>query len=121
MKYASHVERPATSYPGVTLVIARLSFNRRLELAKQIRQLAGRHEFLRAGKSPEERMEGDIVAAELESLYVRWGLKEVRGLEIDGEIATPEQLLDCGPEALVREAAEAIIAECGLSVDERKN
>ena len=50
-----------------------------------------------------------------------WGLKEVRGLKLDGEPATPESLAATGPEELFREAVAAVKAECGLTEAERKN
>jgi hypothetical protein len=54
-------------------------------------------------------------------LYLTWGLVRVEGLEVDGATATPESLLDEGPEDLCREAITAIKAECGLTDAERKN
>ena len=54
-------------------------------------------------------------------MYLRWALVGVDGLEIDGEAATAEQLLDRGPEELAREIVVAIKEECGLSEAERKN
>ncbi len=48
-------------------------------------------------------------------------LVEIEGLEIDGEPARPESVIERGPEALCQEILRAIHAECGLSAEERKN
>lgn len=120
MNYESVVEHPSTTVPGVSLIIAKISFGRRVELARKVRELAVRHDFLTAG-SGAEKMEAALVNAEIERLYVRWGLIEVRGLAIDGEPATPDSLMSKGPEALFREAARMVADECGLTDEERKN
>jgi hypothetical protein len=54
----------------VTFVIARMSFDRRLELMRRIRELARRAEFLAAGQKPEEQMDAALVRAEIERIYV---------------------------------------------------
>ena len=106
--------------PGVTLVIAKMSFGRRMELAKRIREIAAKLEFLSAGDAG-EKMEAALVAGEIERLYVEWGLQDVIGLEIDGAAAKTESLIAQGPEELFREALEAVKSECSLSETERKN
>lgn len=107
--------------PGVELVIARMTFGRRLELMKRVRDLAGRIEYFEAGRDEKNRMEASLLGAQMDKLYLAWGLEEVRGLTLDGEAATPESLVERGPEAVVHEALAAIKAECGLSETERKN
>jgi hypothetical protein len=107
--------------PGVDLVIARMTFGRRLELMKRVRDLAARIEYFEAGRDEKNRMEASLLGAQMDSLYVAWGLEEVRGLSLDGVPATPESLVELGPEALVHEALAAIKAECGLTETERKN
>jgi hypothetical protein len=42
-------------------------------------------------------------------------------LEIDGEMATPETLIEKGPANLAAEILGRIRGECGLSESERKN
>lgn len=66
-------------------------------------------------------MEAALVQAEVNRLYLTWGLVEVSGLEIDGAQATPAALAERGPEDLFREALTAVKAETGLSGAERKN
>ena len=115
----SRVESATTA--GVYFVVQKMSFGRRIELTRKIRELAERVEFLSAGESPKEKLDATLLAAEIERAYVLWGLSEVGGLELDGTPATPGSLIAFGPEELFREALEAVKAECGLSEDERKN
>jgi hypothetical protein len=48
-------------------------------------------------------------------------LAQIDGLEIDGQPATVDLLIEKGPEQLVAEIAVQIRHECGLTDDERKN
>ena len=120
MTYSSLVERESVVTPGVVFVISRMSFGRRVELTKRLREISQRAEFLQAGDS-RERIDAALLECEIERLYLVWGLREVRGLEIDGAPVTPELLAEAGPEDLFREAVAAVKRECGLSEDERKN
>ena len=119
--YVSFTEHASDAYPGVHYKIARMSFARRLELVRKVRDFAQRIEFLEAGSEPRERFEGSLLGAEIDRLYLEWGLQAVEGLIIDGEAATPELLIDKGPESLTREIVTRIRGECHLSEDERKN
>jgi len=78
-------------------------------------------EFFKAGAQLEDKLEASIASAEVESLYVVWGVAHITGLLIDGVEATPESLVSGGPEGLVREAATLVRSQLGLSEDERKN
>lgn len=98
-----------------------MTFGRRLELMKSVRDLAVRIEYFDAGRDEKNRMEASLLGAQMDRLYLEWGLEEVRGLQIDGVAATPESLIERGPEDLVHEALAAIKAECGLTETERKN
>jgi hypothetical protein len=98
-----------------------MSFGRRLELMKRVRDLAVRAEFFEAGCDEKNKMESSLLGAEIDRLYVEWGLESVRGLELDGVPATPLLLIERGPEELFREALKAVKFECGLSEQERKN
>jgi hypothetical protein len=112
---------PSRTRPGVEFVIARMTFGRRLELMRRVRDLAARLEYFEAGREERNRMESSILAGEIDSLYVRWGLEEIRGLEIEGVPADVDALIDRGPEDLFIEALTAIRAECGLTEAETKN
>jgi hypothetical protein len=98
-----------------------MSFARRVELMRQVRELARRMEFLEASQEPGEKMDSALVQIEVNRLYLMWGLVEVAGLEVDGVAATPAALAESGPEDLFREALAAVKAETGLSGAERKN
>jgi hypothetical protein len=107
--------------PGVEFVIARMTFGRRIELMRKVRDLAVRLDYFEAGRDAKNDMEASLLGAEIDRLYIRWGLDEIRGLEIDGVPATAESLIDTGPEELFIEALTAVRAECGLVENERKN
>lgn len=117
----SSVVVPSTVRPGVEYRIALMTFGRRLELMRRVRDLAARLEYFEAGQDARNGMESSLLAAEIDRLYLSWGLEAVSGLEIDGAPATPESLIAAGPEDLFREALEAIRARCGLNEAERKN
>ena len=121
MNYESSRRIESQIVPGVAFVIAKISFGRRIELIRRVRELAAKCEFLTAGESVEEKLQGALLTAEIDRLYVSWGLLELIGLEVDGAGATPDLLAACGPEDLFREVVSAIKAECGLTEDERKN
>jgi hypothetical protein len=107
--------------PGVEFVIARMTFGRRLELMRRVRELAARLEFFEAGRDAGNGMEASLLGCEIDRLYFLWGVEEIRGLELDGVPATAESLIERGPEELFVEALAAVKAECGLSENERKN
>jgi len=119
--YESVLTIPSRAFPGVTLVIRRVSFGRRMELSRRARELSQRAEFLAASNELQEKIEANILTQEIDAMYMRWGLVSVDGLSIDGELATVDQLLDSGPEELTQEALAAIRGQCGLSEAERKN
>jgi len=121
MNYESRLTIESGTYPEVSYTIRRMSFGRRIELTSRIREYGGRMRRLDAGEDLSERVEAALLSHEVEKLYLEWGLEEVRGIEIDGQAATPELLIEAGPEALVREIVARIQAECRLSEDERKN
>ena len=106
--------------PGVRFTVAKMSFARRVDLMRQVRELARKAEFLEAGGAS-ERMDAALAQREIDRLYVTWGLRDVAGLQVDGAEATPESLASAGPEELFREALAAVRAETGLSEAERKN
>lgn len=106
---------------GVTYSVAKMSFARRTELMRQVRELARRVEFFEAGQDPGQKMDASILQAEIDRLYLGWGLRSIAGLQLDGAPATPELLAESGPEDLCREALAAVRRETGLTESERKN
>lgn len=119
--YESSRRVESTSVTGVAFTVRRISLGRRIALTKAIREVGRRLEFLEAGQSIEERVEAQLVRAEIDRVYLEWGIAAVEGFAIDGEPATVASLIEKGPEALVREMVAAIQRECGLTQDERKN
>src|ERR1041384_1839286 len=83
---------------GVTFTVARMSFGRRVDLMRKGREVERRMEVLEAGKEPGDRMDAALLQAEIDRLYLAWGLQAVAGLELDGSPATPELLASAGPE-----------------------
>jgi hypothetical protein len=106
---------------GVMFTVAKMSFGRRTELMRQVRELARRMEFLEAGRDPGQKMDAALLRVEIDRVYVRWGLRAVSGLQLDGLDATPESLAEAGPEELFREAVAVVRAQTGLTAEERKN
>jgi hypothetical protein len=119
--YESVLTIESKAMPGVRFTVARMSFDRRVELMRRIRELAGRAEFLRAGRETEDKMDAALVHAEIDRLFVAWGVRAVSGLMVDGRDASPETLYADAPEALFREALMAVREEAGLSEEQRKN
>jgi hypothetical protein len=123
MNYTSRsVETCASArYAGVRYEIRRVSFGGRIELARRIREIGRRAEYLEAGTDARDRLEATVLAAEIDRVYLEWGLASVEGLEIDGVVATAASLIEAGPVDLAEEILAKIKAECGLTEDERKN
>ena len=111
----------ASSMEGVRYEIVRVSFGRRIELARRIREIGRKMEYLEAGSDARETLEATVLAAEIDRAYLEWGLVSVEGLEIDGVAATPETLVERGPVELAVEILGRIKSECGMTEDERKN
>lgn len=111
----------AQSEGAVRFAVARVSFGRRIELARRIREIGRKLEFLEAGADVREKLEAAVVAAEVDRAYLEWGLAAIEGLMIDGATATPETLIEKGPIKLAAEILGRVKAECGLTDDERKN
>jgi hypothetical protein len=106
---------------GVTFTVAKMSYARRVELMRKIRELASKLEFLEASTEPVDKMDAALLEAEINRLYVTWGLRAITGLTLDGAEATPELLAENGPENLFREVLAAVQEQAGLTEAERKN
>jgi len=111
----------AEACAGVRYRIARISLSRRIELARRIREIGRKLEFLEAGNDAREKLEAAVLQTEIDRAYLEWGLEALEGLDIDGEPATPEALIERGPLKLAMEILGKIRAECGLTEEERKN
>jgi len=111
----------AETHAGVRYRITRMSLGRRIGLARKIREAGRRLEFLEAGGDVREKLDAAVLQGEVDRAYLEWGLEAIEGLEIDGETATPESLIEKGPANLAQEILSRIRKECGLSESERKN
>jgi hypothetical protein len=120
-RYESTVWFDSEARAGVRIGIVRVSFGRRIELARRIREIGRRAEYLEASSEPRDKLEATVLAAEIDRAYLDWGLIGVDGLEIDGSAATPQTLIETGPVEVAAEALARIKSECGLTEDERKN
>jgi hypothetical protein len=119
--WESRIGFDAEAMEGVRYEIVRVSFGRRIELARRIREIGRKMEYLEAGSDARETLEATVLAAEIDRAYLEWGLVAVDGLEIDGVAATSETLIDRGPVELAMEILGRIKSECGMTEDERKN
>lgn len=121
-EYESVAWFDAQSVEGVRYAIARISLGRRIELARRMREIGRKVEYLAAaGDDAREKLEAAVVSAEIDRAYLEWGLLEVAGLSIDGEAATPASAIEKGPLKLAAEMLARVKAEWSLSGDERKN
>jgi hypothetical protein len=120
-EYASESVVKSRAVPGVTFTIAKMSFGRRMELMRRVRELARRAEFLAASEGSGDKMDAALLQSEIERIFVMWGVKAVSGLVVDARVADPELLAEAGPEKLFREVLAAVRRETGLSEEERKN
>ncbi len=120
-EWESRVWHDAEAVNGVRYEIVRVSFGRRIELARRIREIGRKAEYLEASEDVREKLEATVLGAEIDRAYLEWGLVSVEGLRIDGAEATPEALIDRGPVDLAVEILGRIKSECGMSEDERKN
>jgi hypothetical protein len=121
MMYESEITVESQLALGVTFTVAKMSFARRTNLMRQVRELARQTAFLKAGRDPEQQMDGALLRVEIDRLYVKWGLTAITGLDLDGAPATPDLLIESGPEDLFREALAVVRAQTGLNASERKN
>src|SRR5687768_15961346 len=118
MNYESTRTIQSAVCEGVTFRIARMSFARRLELARGVRDLGRKIEFQQAGDELRDKLEAAVGSGEVDRLYLEWGLTDVAGLTIDGELADAASVIERGPEPLCREILREIRRECGLTEEE---
>ena len=118
-EYASLAWHESQAVPSVRFAIRRITLTQRLELAKRIRDLSLREEFLKAGGTPEQ-LESSICDLLTRKALIEWGLAAVTGIRIDGQSATAQLIIDKGPESLTDEIVSAIQREAGLSGTRKK-
>ncbi len=121
MTYESDERIRSSIQPDVFYLVRRMSFARRLDLMRRVRAIAPKLEFFQAGTSEQDKIDAGVLSAEIDDLYLEWGLQGIEGLEIDGVAATSRTLAERGPEELFREALLLVKAVCRLSEAEIKN
>lgn len=121
MQYDSTLTVRSEAIEGVSFTIVRMSFGRRIDLMRRVRELSSRIEYEQAGGRTEDKLQASVLRAEIDELYLRWGLTELSGLKLDGTEADVDSLISHGPEALCREIVSAIKRECALTEEARKN
>lgn len=122
MNYESTTVFDSKALPGVRVRLRRISFGARLELARLLRDALERIDRAMSAPPGEARdAQAAGLAAEADMICLRWAVCGIEGLEIDGQAATVESLIERGPEPLVVETIERVRAECGLNEQERKN
>ena len=135
-------EAKAPGFKGVRFVLRKMTEGRRIKLRMA---LAGAQARIRELLEEQERLlapAGDVAKAELDAetkaavrklslamaeiadneitpAWVSWGLERIEGLEIDGQPATLESLIEAGPPQLYHEVADAIRKEAGLTEEEQ--
>lgn len=121
MNYESTWRYASKTFPGVTVLLKRISFSKRSELTREIAPLAARIKALSASLVNEELTEAALLRRTVASLVLDWGLLEVCGLSIDGVPARKETLIDEGPEELTLEILHQLQRKISLSEEEIKN
>lgn len=105
---------------GVRYRVRRLSFGSRVFLMRELHSLAARREHARS-LPDQAQVEEAMLTADIQETYLRVGLSEVSGLEIDGKSPTADEFVRDGPEELVSEALHHVVREFGLTEQEEKN
>jgi len=118
--YQSRLWLESETFPGVEFSVRKISLAQRIELSSRVRDLTLKNEFLQSGE-PAEQVEARLADLMVHKLYVEWAVSDLKGLRIDGQAASVSDLIERGPETLVREMAEAIYWHLELSEAERKN
>lgn len=119
--YESAVWRASRTRPGVRYQVLRMSLLRRHRLLLELRGLAAEQRFHAAQGGIESELAAAELRGRIDEMTIRAALLQIEGLNIGGEPATVESLLESGPEDLAYEIAEAIADESFLNAEERKN
>lgn len=121
MNHSSWFELVSQTAPGVVVRLRRISFGGRLQLARILGGQLDRLDEALQRQAGGHDTEAALLAAEADVACARWAIVSITGLDVDGEPATADSLLDRGPEELVHEVIAALRAEIGLTEAERKN
>lgn len=124
------------TFPGVSIILKKMTEGRRLELRKAIGEPNRRiREILREQAAIEQQPEetrdmakwlesqdsfDEIMLTTVNPAWVLWGVKQVEGLEVDGRSIGIEDWADW-PSALFDEVLTLVKSEAELNGSERKN
>src|SRR2546425_2110033 len=106
---------------GVHVRLRKTTFGRRLELLRKVGDLYKRAAAQQAGTSEAEQLSAEYDKFSADRILLEWAIQSVSGLRIDGQTATPELLIDSGPEELVEELLGIVQKQLGLTDAEIKN
>src|SRR5664279_4735565 len=70
--YISETVIESRTVPGVSFTIAKISFARRVELMRRIRDLSRRTEYLAASQDAADKFDAALLQADIDRLYVTW-------------------------------------------------
>jgi hypothetical protein len=138
MKHAYSTTRsiPLETFPGVEVVLRKMTEGRRLELRKLIGEPNRRiREILREQanieKEPEETRDisawlerqdefDQIMIEKINVAWIQWGVKQISGLEVDGRALGVEDWADW-PSSLFDEILTLVKSEAELNGSDQKN
>lgn len=127
---------PLETFPGVEVVLRKMTEGRRLELRKligepnrQVREILKEQAAIE--QQPEESRDmarwlflqdsfDGLMIEKVNVAWVQWGVKALLGLEVDGRVLGVEDLLDW-PSALFDEVFTLVKSEAELNGTERRN
>lgn len=126
-------ESKIPGFEGVVFTLNRMTEGRRIKLrlaladtTARLREALVEIRRLKEQETPEPKRAAElldtvaaIVEDEVTPTWVRWGLHAIDGLEIDGQPATVESLIESGPTDLYAEIAAAVRREAGLSEEQQ--
>jgi len=135
-KYIATNQFDSLIFPGVKVILKRMTEGRRLELRKstgpfhkRIRDIMREQAALEAVPQESRDMArwldlqdefDEIVVTKINPTWIQWGVKNIEGLEVDGRALGVDDYLDW-PSALYNEVVEAVKAEAELDGRARKN
>ena len=98
-----------------------MTFGRRIELMRQVRDLAARLEYFEAGRDAKNEYGGQSSGRRDRPALHSVGRGGDSRADTRRRPCHCRRLMDSGPEELFFEALTAVKAECGLDENERKN
>jgi len=134
--YNSTSRYDSQTIPGVVFILKKLTEGRRLELRKMLAEPQAKmslimKELAKHNQLPEDQQDASVVSnlsmefddvlyERIHPTWVKWGLKSVEGLVIDGTTLTAENIMDF-PSELFEEILNTVMGGTQLSTDQSKN